>query len=114
MEMRQYELWIANLEPQFGAEIGKTRPVLIIQSNLLNDIPHTSTIVCPITTKLNPNAQFLRVKLAKGVGNIERDSEVVMDQIRSLDRKRFVSRIGDIPVEVIEKVERSLRVVMDL
>jgi mRNA interferase MazF len=52
MLINQYEIWIADLNPQIGTEAGKTRPVLIVQTNLLNKIPHPSTIVCPITTNI--------------------------------------------------------------
>ncbi len=51
MNIKQYEIWIADLNPQMGTEAGKTRPVIILQTNLLNQIDHPSTIVCPITTK---------------------------------------------------------------
>lgn len=50
MVIKQFEIWMADLIPQIGTEPGKTRPVLVIQTNLLNKIPHPSTIVCPIQT----------------------------------------------------------------
>ena len=50
--MNQYEIWIADLNPQIGTEAGKLRPVLIVQTNLLYKIQHPSTIVCPITTNV--------------------------------------------------------------
>ncbi len=46
--MKQFEIWLADLNPTIGTEAGKTRPVLIIQTNLLNEIPHPSTIIIPI------------------------------------------------------------------
>ena len=50
MKIRQFEIWIADLNPKSGTESGKTRPVLIIQTNLLNQVPHPSTFICSITT----------------------------------------------------------------
>ncbi len=47
MQINQYEIWIADLNPQIGTEAGKARLVLIIQTNLLNAVPHRSTVVCP-------------------------------------------------------------------
>ena len=46
MKHKQYEIWLADLNPRMGTEPGKTRPVVIIQTDLLNDV-HPSTIVCP-------------------------------------------------------------------
>ncbi len=56
MMQRQFEVWVADLDPQFGTETGKKRPVVIIQNNLLNQI-HPSTIICPITTNVQHKAK---------------------------------------------------------
>lgn len=69
MQINQYEIWIADLNPQIGNEAGKTRPVLIVQTDLLNKIPHPSTIICPITTNVQNNSTILRVQLEKGMAN---------------------------------------------
>ena len=53
MKPKQYEIWIADLNPHFGTETGKTRPVAIVQTDLLNKF-HPSTIICPVTTNVNP------------------------------------------------------------
>jgi len=66
MLINQFEIWLADLNPNIGTEAGKTRPVLVIQTNLLNQIEHPSTIICPITTKLNKQSDLLRVNLKKG------------------------------------------------
>lgn len=65
MQIKQHEIWIADLNSQVGTESGKTRPVLVIQSNLLKKIPHPSTIVCPITTNVKMDVEILRVHLKK-------------------------------------------------
>ena len=65
MSIKQFEIWIADLNPQIGTEPGKTRPVLIVQTNLLNKILHPSTIVCPITTNVKIDSEILRVHLKK-------------------------------------------------
>ncbi|MFW5835606.1 MAG: type II toxin-antitoxin system PemK/MazF family toxin [bacterium] len=69
MPIKQFEIWIADLNPQIKPEPGKTRPVLVIQTNLLNKIPHPSTIVCPITTNVKKDANILRVHLKEGTSN---------------------------------------------
>ena len=63
MPIKQFEIWIADLNPRIGTEPGKTRPVLVIQTDLLNKIPHPSTIICPITTNIEMEADILRVLL---------------------------------------------------
>ena len=62
MQINQYEIWIADLNPQIGTEAGKTRPVLIVQTNLLNKIPHPSTIFCPLTTNIQKEYYLLELK----------------------------------------------------
>jgi len=63
MSIKQFEIWIADLNPKIGTEPGKTRPVLVVQTNLLNKIPHHSTVVCPITTNVKRDSKILRVQL---------------------------------------------------
>ena len=67
MPIKRFEIWIADLNPQIGTEPGKTRPVLIVQTNLLNKLPHPSTIICPITTNTQKESEILRVHIKKGV-----------------------------------------------
>ena len=62
MKFKQFDIWLADLNPTIGTEPGKTRPVVIMQTNLLNET-HTSTIICPITTNVLNNTQILRIHL---------------------------------------------------
>ncbi|MEA1886488.1 MAG: type II toxin-antitoxin system PemK/MazF family toxin [Bacteroidota bacterium] len=73
MLIKQYDIWIADLSPRIGTEPGKMRPVLIIQTDLLNNISHPSTIICPITTRVRKNADILRVHIRKGTAQLNRD-----------------------------------------
>jgi mRNA interferase MazF len=81
MKIRQFEICHADLNPKLGTESGKTRPVLIIQTNLLNQVPHPSTIICPITTHVKTKAEVLRVHLENGVANLRQDCDIMIDQI---------------------------------
>lgn len=112
--MNQFEIWIADLNPQIGTEPGKTRPVLIIQTNLLNEIPHPSTIVCPITTNVQKNATILRVHLKKGNANLKDDCDIMIDQLRAIDNKRLIKKIGNLPKQLVEKVKENVGIVLDL
>jgi mRNA interferase MazF len=114
MAIKQFEIWIADLNPQIGTEPGKTRPVLVVQTNLLNKIPHPSTIICPITTNVKKDADILRVNLKKGMANLHQNCNIMMDQIRAIDNKRLVSKVGDLPKELINKVKENIQIVLDL
>lgn len=114
MQINQYEVWIADLNPQIGTEPGKTRPVLIVQTNLLNKIPHPSTIVCPITTNVQKDADILRVHLEKGMANLHENCDIMIDQIRAIDNKRLLKKAGEIPTNLIEKVKENLAILIDL
>lgn len=111
---KRFEIWIADLNPRIGTEPGKNRPVLIVQSNLLNKIQHPSTIVCPITTNIKGEVQILRVALKKGQANLQKDSHVLIDQIRAVDNQRLIEKIGNLPENLVSEVERSLSIVLDL
>ena len=114
MKINQYEIWIADLNPQIGTEAGKTRPVLVVQTNLLNKIPHPSTIICPITTNVQKNSDILRVHLKKGMAKLKEDCDIMIDQLRAIDNKRFLKKIGEIPLSIQEKVEENLKIVLDI
>ncbi len=114
MLIEQFEIWIADLNPQIGTEPGKTRPVLTIQTNLLNKVPHPSTIVCPITTNIKKDTEILRVHLKKGTANIHQACDIMIDQIRAIDNKRLVKRIGALPEELIGMVQENIKIVLDL
>ena len=114
MQIKQYDIWIANLNPQIGTEPGKTRPVLVVQTNLLNKLPHPSTIVCPITTNVQSDSDILRVHLKKGMANLQENCDIMIDQIRAIDNKRLIKKIGSIPTDLIEKIKENLSIIVDL
>jgi len=114
MWTKQYEIWIADLNPQIGTEPGKTRPVLVIQTNLLNKIPHPSTIICPITTRVEKDAEILRVHLLKGMAGLNENCDIMIDQMRAIDNTRLVKKIGVLPSELIDMVKESLIITLDL
>jgi len=114
MTIKQFEIWVADLNPQIGTETGKTRPVMVVQTNLLNKISHPSTIVCPITTNVKKDANILRIHLKKGLANLQQDSDIMIDQIRAIDNKRLLKKVGDLPTDLIERVKENLMITLDL
>ena len=113
MKVKQFEIWIADLNPQIGIEAGKTRPVLILQTNLLNQIVHPSTIICPLTTNVKMQSDILRVHLKKGEANIQDNCDIMIDQIRAIDNTRLIKKIGDLPAALIDKVKENILIVLD-
>jgi mRNA interferase MazF len=114
MAIKQFEIWIADLNPRVGTEPGKTRPVLVVQTDLLNKIPHPSTIVCPITTNVRHDSDILRVHLKKGMANLHKACDIMIDQIRAIDNKRLTKKIGILPDEVVDLVKENISIVLDL
>lgn len=83
------EIWLADLNPRIGSERGKTRPVLIIQDQVLLDILHPSTLIIPLTINLIDDVFPLRIHV-KAHNKLERDSDLLINQIRSIDNKRLI------------------------
>ena len=113
MRIRQFDIWIADLNPRMGTEAGKIRPVLIVQTDLLNG-EHPSTIVCPITTNVQPGAELLRVHLKRTSSKLKQDCDIMLDQLRAIDNRRLQKKIGAIPFEAEEHVKTSLSILFDL
>jgi len=83
------EIWLADLNPPSGTEPGKTRPVLIVQNQVLLEVNHPSTLIIPLTTNLIPDAEPLRLRL-KATGDLNKTSDLLIDQLRAIDNKRLV------------------------
>ncbi len=111
MKIKQYDIWIADLNPSRGSEPGKTRPVVIVQTDLLND-SHLSTIVCPVTTNIQPEVELLRVHLKKT--QLDKLSDILVDQIRAIDNKRLIKKVGKLNEEQIKILKRNIGVILDL
>jgi len=114
MQIKRFEIWIADLNPQIGSEPGKTRPVLVVQSNLLNKVSHPSTIVCPITTNIHKASEILRVHIKKGTANLKENCDIMIDQARAIDNKRLIKKIGELPDNLSIQVSENLSNILDL
>jgi mRNA interferase MazF len=102
------EIWLADLNPPHGTEPGKTRPVLVIQSQALLDAGHPSTYVIPLTTKLVNDAEPLRIRVS-AAGRLARNSDLLMDQLRAIDNRRLVrGPLLRLPASVMKRVAAAL------
>jgi len=112
--IRRGEVWVGNLNPTPGAEIGKIRPVVLLQADELTAAGCETVIVLPLTTQARSGMHRFRVEL-KARGRLLKDCFVVMEKPRTLDR----SRLGEGPLAVLTgeemaAVERSLKAVLGL
>lgn len=110
MKIEQFDIWLANLNPSKGTEPGKTRPVVVVQTNLLNEL-HPSTIICPITTNVLPQIELLRVHLKKP---LDQPSDILVDQLRAIDNKRLILKLGKLNQDQVRKLKQNLAIVLDL
>jgi mRNA interferase MazF len=114
MEIKQFDIWIADLNPKIGTEPGKKRPVVILQTNLLNKIPHPSTIICPLTTNIQQEAAILRIHLQKGEAGLFESCDIMTDQMRAIDNRRLANRAGRLSPANIEMLKENIKIVLDL
>ena len=112
MEIKKWYAYIADLNPRFGTEPGKTRPVVVVQTNLLNN-HHPSTIICPITTNLHPQSNILRVHLRKGEAGLMDKSDILVDQIRAIDNRRFLKPLGMIGRASQKRWSKNIQIILN-
>ena len=110
MKIKQWGVYLVNLNPRIGTKPGKLRPCVVVQDNALNEINHPSTVILPITTKnTTDQAHPLRVFLAKGEAGLEKNCMVLVDQFLAWDNTRFVKHLGDLSPEKREELESACR-----
>ena len=97
---------------RFGTESGKTRPVVVVQTDALNR-HHPSTIVCPLTTRVADFANPLRVAVPKGVSGMGRPSDILVDQVKAIDNRRLRRRIGPLPDPYMGELRHKLLLILD-
>ena len=114
MAFKRGGIYLANFNPSRGTEPGKIRPCMVMQSNLLNDVSHPSTTVIPLTTILTEGAEPLRLRLVSR-DRLECDSDVMLDQIRTIDNRRINgSMLTLLREEEMGKIELYMRIVLGL
>ncbi len=109
---RRGELYYVNFGPTIGVEIKKTRPALIIQ----NDIGNThspATIVAAITSTARDIYPH-EVLLKAGEGGLQKDSIVLLNQVRTIDKKRLGKKLGMVSSDALKKVDRALAISLGL
>ena len=108
------EIYLAALDPTVGHEIKKTRPTLIIQNDISNQYSPT-TIVAAITSRLNmppyPNEAIIQPSVASGLQVV---STVRLDQLRTIDRRRLLKRLGKADTATMRAVDLAIKASLQL
>lgn len=111
--MRRGDVYYADLRPVIGSEQGGIRPVLIVQNDVGNK--HSPTVICAaITSKMNKAKLPTHIELDSHRYEMVRDSVVLLEQLRTIDKKRLKDKVCHLDQDVMEKVNRGLLISLAL
>lgn len=107
MIVKRGEIYYADLSPVIGSEQGGVRPVLIVQNNVGNKYSPT-VIVAAITSQINKAKMPTHIEIDAQNYGLSKDSVILLEQIRTLDKKRLKEKIGIADISVMDKVNEAL------
>lgn len=107
--IKRGELYYADLSPVVGSEQGGIRPVLVVQNDVGNKYSPT-VIAAAVTSKINKARLPTHIELAAYMCGLNKDSVILLEQIRTLDKRRLKERIGVLPVSVMQRVDVALKI----
>jgi mRNA interferase MazF len=105
-------VYLADLNPRFGTEPGKVRPVVVVQTDALNPY-HLSTLICPLTTQVIDVPTPLRVSIPQGISGLTAISDILVDQIKAIDNQRFRKELGALPDPYLAELRKKLLQILD-
>ena len=113
MVMRRGDIYYADLRPVIGSEQGGVRPVLIIQNDVGNK--HSPTVICAaITSKMNKAKLPTHIELNASKYDMVKDSVILLEQLRTIDKKRLKDRVCHLDKEIMKEVNTGLMVSLEL
>ncbi|MBI5206213.1 MAG: type II toxin-antitoxin system PemK/MazF family toxin [Candidatus Firestonebacteria bacterium] len=107
------EIYLVNFDPTIGAEIKKTRPALIVQNDIANRYSPI-TIVTAISSQFEEHLYPTEILIEPPEGGLGNNSVVLLNQIRSIDKKRLIKRLGKVEIETMDKIDRALMISLSL
>ena len=113
VDVKRGDIWLVNLDPTIGHEIQKSRPAVIIQNDFGNKYSPI-TILAPITSQNIEKIYPIEVILAKRGSGLEKDSKVLLNQIRAIDKRRLIKRLGNIDYEAMVKIDNAIKISLGL
>ena len=111
--IRRGEIYLVNFDPTVGSEIRKTRPALVIQNDIAN-VYSSIVIVAALTSHYDFPLYPTEVLIRKTESGLAEDSVVLLNQIRSVDKKRLVRRLGVSTAETMHRVDRAVEISLGL
>ncbi len=113
MVIHRGDIYYADLRPVIGSEQGGVRPVLIIQNDIGNR--HSPTVICAaITSKMNKAKLPTHVELEAAKYDLMKDSPVLLEQLRTIDKQRLKDKVCRLDSEILRKVDRALEISLEL
>jgi mRNA interferase MazF len=106
------EIYIVNFDPTIGSEIGKTRPALILQNDIANRYSPV-TIVAAISSHFD-SVYPTEVLIVPPDGGLSEKSVIVLNQVRTIDKKRLVKKIGALNLMSMQKIDKALEISLGL
>lgn len=111
--MRRGDIYYADLRPVIGSEQGGIRPVLIVQNDMGNK--HSPTVICAaITSKMNKAKLPTHIELSTKSYDMEKDSVILLEQLRTIDKKRLKDKICHLEGPIMKRVDYALMVSLEL
>lgn len=111
--MRRGDIYYADLRPVIGSEQGGVRPVLIIQNDVGNK--HSPTVICAaITSKMNKAKLPTHIELNASKYDIVKDSVILLEQLRTIDKRRLKDRVCHLDQDIMQVVNEGLMVSLEL
>ena len=104
--MQRGDVFLVNLDPVVGSEVGKTRPAIVLQNEMANRTSPTVTVV-PLSTKVERVFPF-QVLIPAGEGGLTRESKALCEQIRTLSTRRLLQHLGSLPSKRMEEIRTAL------
>lgn len=113
MQIRRGDIFYADLSPVVGSEQGGVRPVLIIQNDVGNR--HSPTVICAaITSRMHKAKLPTHVEVDASKYHIVKNSVILLEQIRTIDKRRLREMVCHVDGELMEKVDEALKVSFEL
>lgn len=105
--VKRGDIYYADLSPVVGSEQGGVRPVLIVQNDIGNRYSPT-VIAAAVTSRMTKTKLPTHIEINSGVGGLDKDSVVLLEQIRTLDKRRLRDKIGELSEAEMEAVNQGL------
>ncbi|HEX2500530.1 MAG TPA: type II toxin-antitoxin system PemK/MazF family toxin [Methylomirabilota bacterium] len=110
--VRRGDVVLASLDPTVGVEIRKTQPVVVVSNDYINELSPLAVVV-PLT-KNTSHVSPSHAVIPKGTAGLSVASKALTEQIKALDKRRLVRRLGTLPVHLLAQIDRALRTTLAL